>query len=195
MLGVAIIHSLKAAGNTGLPHLHPVRGEVCRGQTQEGYSERIRTLDGSILACPPGQVEASLQGARLTSSCGHTVGGHGWAAHGFEAVVSIVGTHVALQSLGCGPGWGQRAGRNHFPASQTPAVSRQPPSPPGTRSGHPQVKRILASLPSLHLPVSGSGFNWVPLASVHLTHRQAHQSHQEHCEQADHDGDVTTVSE
>lgn len=106
MLGVAIIHGLKAAGNTGLPHLHPVRGEVCRGQTQEGYSERIRTSDSSILTCPPGEVEASLQDARLTSSCGHTVGGHVWAAHGFEAVVSIVGTHVALQSLGCGPGWG-----------------------------------------------------------------------------------------
>lgn len=102
MLGVAIVHGFKAAGNTGLPHLHPVWGEVCRGRTQEGCSERIRTLDSSILACPPGQVEASLQDARLTSSCGHTVGGHGWAAHGFETVVSIIGTHVALQSLGCG---------------------------------------------------------------------------------------------
>lgn len=62
MLGIAIVHGFKAAGDTGLPHLHPVWGEV--------------------------------------SSCGHTVGDHGWAAHGFEAVVSIVGTHVALQSLG-----------------------------------------------------------------------------------------------
>lgn len=69
------------------------------------------------------------------------------------------------------------------------------PLPLGTRSGHPQVKRILASLPSLHLPVPGSGFKWVPLASVYLTHRQAHQSHQEHGEQVGHDGDVTTVLE
>lgn len=41
--------------------------------------------------------------SRLTSTSGHAVGGHGRAAHGFEAVVSVVGTHVALQSLGCGP--------------------------------------------------------------------------------------------
>lgn len=55
MFGVAIVHGLKAAWNTGLPHLHPVWGEVCRGQTQEGYSERMGTLDGSILAYPPGR--------------------------------------------------------------------------------------------------------------------------------------------
>lgn len=64
MLGVAIIHGLKAAGYTRLSHLHPVWGEVSTG--------------------------------------GHTVGGHVRAAHGFEAIVSIVGTHVALQSLGHG---------------------------------------------------------------------------------------------
>lgn len=62
MLGVAIVHGLKAAGYARLPHFHPVRGEV--------------------------------------STSGHAVGGHGWAAHGFEAVVSVVGTHVAFQSLG-----------------------------------------------------------------------------------------------
>lgn len=32
MLGVAIIHGLKAAGYARLPHFHPVRGEVYRGQ-------------------------------------------------------------------------------------------------------------------------------------------------------------------
>lgn len=114
MLGVSIIHSLKAAGYTRLPHFHPVWGEVYRGQdTRRLQSERVRTLDGSVTACrstrtggglppcaPPIPV---LQDTKLTSTCGHAVGGHGWASHGFEAVFSIVGTHVALQSLGCGP--------------------------------------------------------------------------------------------
>lgn len=67
------------------------------------------------------------------------------------------------------------------------------PPPLGVRSGHPEGKRILALLPSLHLPIPGSGFNWFPLASVYLTHRQAHQGHQEHCEQVGHDGDVRAV--
>lgn len=31
VLGVAVVHSLKAAGHTGLAHLHPGRGVVCRG--------------------------------------------------------------------------------------------------------------------------------------------------------------------
>lgn len=185
MLGVAIIHGLKAAGNTGLPHLHPVRGEVCRGQTQEGYSERMGSLDGSILACPPGPVEDSLQDARLTSSRGHTVGGHGGASHGFEAVVSIVGTYVALQSLGCEPGWGPESRKRSFSCQSDPSC------PQATSHSH----WVLASLPSLHLPFPGSAFNGVPLASVHLTHRQAHQSHQEYCQQVGHDGAVRTVSE
>lgn len=64
------------------------------------------------------------------------------------------------------------------------------PLPLGARLRHPEVKRILASLPSLHLPVPGSGFNRVPLTSVHLTHGQAQQSHQEHCEQVGHDGEM-----
>lgn len=32
VLGVAVVHSLKAAGHTGLAHLHPGRGVVCRGE-------------------------------------------------------------------------------------------------------------------------------------------------------------------
>jgi hypothetical protein len=44
MLGIAIVHGFKAAGDTGLPHLHPVWGEVCRGQTQEGYRREDQNL-------------------------------------------------------------------------------------------------------------------------------------------------------
>lgn len=79
-----------------------------------------------------------FQDARLTSTGGHTVGGHVWAAHGFEAVVSIVGTHVALQSLDCEPGGMGRQGVREqeeifiLPGNPYPsAVSSQPPTPTG----------------------------------------------------------------
>jgi hypothetical protein len=54
----------------------------------------------------PGQ---GLGTTRLTSTRGHAVGDHGWTAHGVEAVVSIVGTHMAVQSLGWGPRWEVRS--------------------------------------------------------------------------------------
>lgn len=130
-------------------------------------------------------MEDSLQDARLTSSRGHTVGGHGGAAHGFEAVVSVVGTYVTLQSLGCEPGWGPESRKRSFSCQSDPSC------PQVTSYSH----WVLASLPSLHLPFPGSAFNGVPLASVHLTHRQAHQSHQEHRQQMGHDGAVRSVSE
>lgn len=66
MLGVAIIHSLEAAGHAGLADLHP--------------------------------------GGGVVGACSHAVGNHSRAAHGVEAVVSVVGTHMAVQ----GVDWGQR---------------------------------------------------------------------------------------
>ena len=42
VLGVAVVHGLKAAGHAGLAHLHPGRGVVCRGGGRQA-----RTLRGA----------------------------------------------------------------------------------------------------------------------------------------------------
>lgn len=177
VLGVAVVHSLKAAGHTGLAHLHPGRGVVCRGgkagQDPErgqpkhagplgqdplclGLPERILEqveppssaspiLPSAPPRCSPERAGAASQ--ELTSARRHAVGDHGRAAHGVEAVLPIVGAHMAVQSLSCGRGGaagrgGQRTGRSaprshHLPQEElegevvTGISATIPPAQPG----------------------------------------------------------------
>lgn len=82
---------------------------------------------GSPPSASPTRPRAVGSTPQLTSARGHAVGDHGRAGHGVEAVLSFVGTHVALQSLGWGPGeggGGHRAGGGPSPAHHLPQGRR-----------------------------------------------------------------------
>lgn len=104
---------------------------------------------GSPPSASPTRPRAVGSTPQLTSARGHAVGDHGRAGHGVEAVLSFVGTHVALQSLGWGPGeggGGHRAGGGALPC---------PPPPPGQTSGEERGSLgFLASLPPTPTPCS-----------------------------------------
>lgn len=134
---------------------------------------------GSPPSASPTRPRAVGSTPQLTSARGHAVGDHGRAGHGVEAVLSFVGTHVALQSLGWGPGeggGGHRAGGGPSPAHHLPQGRRA-----GRRGGRwgfwprcPPPPPLAACLPPK-----------VRL-SIPLTHRQAHQGHQQQGEQGRH---------